>query len=218
LSSTAASAILKQPCPPGAVAKGWRRDGEFPSSAAWCEDAHGVLQGATISKLTDCGGITTRIGHYRDGVPDGVFTGPDISATYAMGLLEGPCRTPIYTLTYHQGRLDGPFAQQFGVHQDSGPELEADWRGCHGFHHPVFAAEGIVRGVLVNGVAVSKLVIGHGGEEREVSIVPGVSSTIPELGRHAQDFAGLLGPAHRWGRWPSCEYHNDRSAHHGPLP
>jgi hypothetical protein len=200
-----------------------------------------LLQGLAVVKQADCGEGSTRIGHYRDGVADGAFSGPGGRATYAHGLLEGPCYLSFDVLTYHQGRLEGPFTWGFGGHVDTGPEVEPDSRGCHGGHYPIITIGGSIRGTFANGVAVDKLVIGTRKpvtrtqpsgvidmaddfeapwtwSEHEISIEPGVPVEIQELGDDAKDFSELLGPAHRWAGWPKCAYDNDSVAHHSPLP
>jgi len=235
VSSSASAEYLGEPCPSNASGRGWSR---FPVSAAWCVDAHGLLQGLAVMKQPDdCRG-STRIGHYRNGIADGAFSGPDGSATYALGLLEGPCQGMLGMLTYHQGRLDGPFTGSFGVRDvDTGP---TDSGGCNRY---VETIRGTIRGSFANGVAVDKFVISIRGEpiartptpgvidmtderdeaaaswsEREIPIEPGVPVEIAELGNDAKDLSELLGPAHRWVGWPHCAYGNDTVAHRSPLP
>lgn len=234
VSSSASTAYLGEPCPPGAVGRGWSR---FPVSATWCVDAHGLLQGLAVMKQPDgCRG-STRIGHYRNGIADGAFSGPDGSATYALGLLEGSCHGMLDMLTYHQGRLDGPFTGSFGVRVvDTGP---TDSGGCNQYIETI---RGTIRGSFANGVAVDKFVISIRREpiartptpgvidltderdeaaaswsEREIPIEPGVPVEVAELGNDAKDLSELLGPAHRWVGWPHCAYGNDTVAHRSPL-
>jgi hypothetical protein len=204
-------------------------------------DAQGLLQGPVALTYTDCVGDSRRIGHYRDGVADGAFSGPEGGATYVHGLLEGTCQTASFdTLVYRQGHLDGPFTWNFDVHVDMGPEADADSRGCHSVQRPVMTIGGTATGTFANGVAVDKLVIRHRdtamsrgrmrGEmhddrdkvapatwsEREVTIEPGVPVYVPELGEDPKTFAELLGPAHRSGSWLKCAYDNDSVVHRSP--
>jgi hypothetical protein len=236
LSSTALTEYLGEPCPDGAVGRGWSRGGESPVSAAWCVDAYGLLQGVAVVKEPGC---STRIGHYRDGVADGAFSEADVVATYAHGLLEGPCHSSFDMLTYRQGRVEGAFTWSFGVHEDDEREPDPDLHGCHD-HTPTVTVAGSVRGTFANGIAVDKFVVGSSKpvvrtlppgvidmtgdpapltwSEREIPIKLGVAVEIPELGDDAKDFAELLGPAHRWAGWPTCPYRNDSVAHYTPLP
>jgi hypothetical protein len=200
-----------------------------------------LLQGKVVVEHTDLCEARRRIGHYKDGVADGAFSGPEGGATYVHGLLDGSCHTAAFdTLTYHQGRIEGPFAWSFGVHVNNGPEVDPDSRGCRHIQRPTITATGTVGGTFADGIAVDKLVIRSRGtlwsdtvndldekamehdlekatwSEREISIEPGLRVDVPELGSDTKEFAELLGPAHRWAGSPKCPYENDRIVHHNP--
>lgn len=114
LTSAAAALRLNEPCPPGAVATGWwyRIDGWIGSgpgnpwtvwTGAWCEDAQRRLQGPSLAVEETAHYSVTISGHYRDGIAHGRFVGHQGSATYAHGLLEGPCELGFTVVVFHDG-------------------------------------------------------------------------------------------------------------------
>ena len=191
-------------CPDGATAKGW-------GSEVWCEDLHGRLQGEVVVVT---GGVV-RVEHYRDGVADGAFDGPEGHVEYRMGRLEGVCHGVEGMVTFHDGRADGPFRWEFGnrCREDTGgddrPESLEDCLADGG-------GGGVVTGVFELGAATGTIRVARAGSTRELVVERGIALDLPpELGDSARDFTELFGPKHRWVGRPLCPYSNDVSVHRG---
>jgi hypothetical protein len=111
LTSAAASTLLGEPCPPGAVAAGWYyRDDAYSWNGArtvwsgvWCQDTQGRLQGPSIAVQESARRSNTIAGHYRDGIADGRFVSASGSTTYVHGRLDGECRFGDTVVTFHDG-------------------------------------------------------------------------------------------------------------------
>lgn len=215
LTSSQAIAAIAEPCPSGATAKGWYLHGERWTKAAWCEDERGLLQGADTIE----GREGTQRGHYRDGVADGTFSGPEGQAMYKRGQLDGTCTTGRNSLTFRAGRLDGPATWAYGdwcdviLASDTGGASQRDCLDAN-----------VTRGIVVGTFAddtLQTLSIRASGRNRDIVVESGTTIELPELDGDpvfTREFSSLAGPLHEWDGWPRCPYANDATVHRALRP